>query len=80
MTSAVLKMFTPSAARKSVDGVLTAFNTAITDLDAVRKHSLEEADRQEQEAIIAQANARAARIEAARAAEVSDKLKSLIAA
>lgn len=80
MTASILKMLNPGGARKSVDGVLSAFNTAITDLDAVREQSLEEAHRQEQDAIVAQANARAARIEAARAAEVSDKLKSLIAA
>ena len=81
MFSAILKLFNPSAAsaKKTVDGVLAAFNSAITDLDAVRTQSLAEAHEQEQQAILSTA-ARAAREEAQRAAEVSAKLKSLIAA
>ena len=45
MSSAVLKLFTSGAfaAKKTVDGVLAAFNSAITDLDAVRTQSLAEA-------------------------------------
>lgn len=82
MSSAILKLFTPgaSAAKKTVDGVLAAFNSAITDLDAVRAQSLAEAHEQEQQAILSTQAARAAREEAQRAAEVSAKLKSLIAA
>ena len=82
MFSAILKLFNPSAAsaKKTVGGVLAAFNSAITDLDAVRTQSLAEAHEQEQQAILSTQAARAAREEAQRAAEVSDKLKSLIAA
>ena len=74
MFSAILKLLTPgaSAAKKTVDGVLAAFNSAIEDLDAVRTQSLAEAHEQEQQAILS--------TQAQRAAEVSDKLKSLIAA
>ena len=82
MSSAILKLITPGAfvAKKTVDGVLFAFNSAITDLDTVRSQSLAEADEQEQQAILSTQAARAAREEAQRAAEVSAKLKSLIAA
>lgn len=82
MSSAILKLFTPgaSAAKKTVDGVLSAFNSAITDLDTVHSQSLAEAHEQEQQAILSTQAARAAREEAQRAAEVSAKLKSLIAA
>lgn len=82
MFSAILKLLTPgaSAAKKTVDGVLAAFSSVIEDLDAVRTQSLAEAHEQEQQAILSTQAARAAREEAQRAAEVSDKLKSLIAA
>ncbi len=38
MSYAILKLLTPGAfaAKKTVDGVLAAFNSAIEDLDAVR--------------------------------------------
>lgn len=80
--SVLAKIFAPSSAssKKTVDGVLGAFNVAITDLDTVRTQSLEEAHAQEQQAIVASSAARQAREEAQRAEEVSAKLKSLIAA
>ena len=61
MSSAILKLFNPSAAsaKKTVDGVLAAFNSAITDLDAVRTQSLAEAHEQEQQAILSTQAARA---------------------
>ena len=63
MSSAILKLFTPGApaAKKTVDGVLAAFNSAITDLDTVRTQSLAEAHEQAQQAILSTQAARAAR-------------------
>lgn len=80
MTSPVLKLFANASAKKSVDSVLSAFKVAIADLDGVKAQATQEAHEQEQQAIVAQANARAAREEAKRAEEVSGKLRNLIAA
>ena len=82
MSATILKLLNAvkPAPKKSVDSVLTAFSAAIHDLDEVRAKSLADAHDKEQAAIVANAEARAAREEAARAAEVSSKLKSLIAA
>lgn len=81
MTNAVLSLFRPLIKpAKSVDGVLGAFKTAIDDLGTVKDESLRKAQDLEQQALVANINARAAREEAARADEVSGKLRSLIAA
>ena len=82
MTSAVLTMLGKIAPKpaKTVDGVLTAFKTAIEDLEAVREQSMQTAQDLEQQALTASINARAAREEAARAQEVTGKLRNLIAA
>jgi Sec-independent protein translocase protein TatA len=80
MTSAILSLVRPlvKPAAKSVDGVLGAFKTAIDDLAKVKEQSLQTAQDLEQQALAANINARAAREEAARAEEVSGKLRSLI--
>lgn len=82
MTAVILSLFGKLAPKppKSVDGVLTAFKTAIEDLEAVHEQSLQTAQDLEQQALTANINARAAREEAARAQEVTGKLRSLIAA
>jgi hypothetical protein len=82
MSAAVLSLFSKLTPKptKSVDGVLSAFNTAIDDLTAVREESLRNAQELEQQALTASINARTAREEAARAEEVSGKLRTLIAA
>lgn len=66
--------------RKTVDGVMSAFNVAIKDLDDVRSRELAEAERQEVAAATAATQANIARAEAARALAVAEKLKSLVAA
>lgn len=79
MSNSFLKMISPKS-KKSVDGVLAAFQVAIDDLDAVKASSTQEAEDLERDAIVAQVSARAARAEAQRAEEVSGKLRGLIAA
>lgn len=66
--------------RKTVDGVMSAFNVAIKDLDDVRSRELAEAERQEVAAATAVTQANIARAEASRALAVAEKLKSLVAA
>lgn len=66
--------------RKTVDGVMSAFNVAIKDLDDVRSRELAEVERQEVAAATAATQANIARAEAARALAVAEKLKSLVAA
>lgn len=71
-------MFFPG--KKSVDGVMAAFKSAISDLGEVASREHAEAERQECKAAQALSDANAARIEAARAESVMARLNNLISA
>jgi hypothetical protein len=66
--------------KKSVETIVSAFNTAISDLNDVACREIAEAQRQEEAAIAAREAAVTARTEASRAQAVSEKLRALIAA
>lgn len=71
-------MFFAQPVKKSVDGIMSAFNVAITDLEAVKQRELEAIQQTELEIRALQAQAAASRTEALRADSVSLKLKSLV--
>jgi hypothetical protein len=67
-------------AKKTVDGVMSAFTKTLADLEEVRTRELEEARVKRAEAERLHSEARAAELEAQRAIAVSEKLQSLVAA
>lgn len=72
--------FYPRSKKKSVDDVLAAFNSAISDLDTVSQREASNADRLEEEAANKITQANAARAEAERARGITKNLRSLVLA
>jgi uncharacterized protein (UPF0305 family) len=66
--------------KKTVDSVMSAFHTAISDLEAVQARELQQSRIKQEEAAAALTASENARKEAVRAQEVADKLKSLVGA
>lgn len=64
----------------SVDLVMSAFNKTISDLDDVANHQSEKAAQHDLEILEQTANRDAALIEQQRAANISKKLKQIVAA